>query len=571
MARIYPTDIPSTIPSSEQRVLELLRDQLDNEYAILWSVNILSRGEGGRLAVGEADIVLFHRKRGLLLLEVKGGIIRCDPTTGQYWSTNVYGKEFRIKDPYSQALNRAIDLTNRIKNLKIPNCPPNSCPCPRGYAVVFPDCTIKGVQLPPNALPEVTLDCDSLDFMKTRIEKVYQHWAGRHPSRELSSDQYSTILHKALLPDFRLAVALSAELHDGQRRILRLTDEQCNALDMLDETNRALIRGPAGTGKTFLLMEKARRLAQEDKQVLILCYNRPLCEYLQAWARDTNLAADVYTFHHLCRLVIENAGIAFNPPKDEMASDFWKKDAPSLMFDVLNLYPKRWNAVLVDEAQDFDILWWVCVQGVLADEGSAFYIFYDPSQSIYDVEQGFPFSEPRFPVKTNCRNTRNICHLLEAALPDYEVKIRPDAPIGRIPRFINIGEGTNPLQVLDNLVNHLVGKESLKPQQITILSPHSQIHSLVAGRKKVGKYPLTDMEQRAPDAITFSSISRFKGLESDVVIVVDVEAADNPRYARQLHVAYSRAAQLLYVLHAPGFVPPKLSYEPNSLPSPTPS
>ncbi|MGB9587371.1 MAG: ATP-binding domain-containing protein, partial [Armatimonadota bacterium] len=91
--------------------------------------------------------------------------------------------------------------------------------------------------------------------------------------------------------------------------------------------------------------------------------------------------------------------------------------------------------------------------------------------------------------------------------------------------------------------------------------------------KKVGKYLLTDMEQRGIDAVTFFSISRFKGLEWDVVIVFDVEAADNPPYARQLHVAYSRAAQLLYVLHAPGFAALKLSYEPNSsrlLPSRSP-
>ncbi|MGB9588177.1 MAG: hypothetical protein ACPL7O_08365 [Armatimonadota bacterium] len=146
---------------------------------------------------------------------------------------------------------------------------------------------------------------------------------------------------------------------------MRLTDEQYNALGMLGETNRALMRGAAGTGKTFLLMEKPRRLAQDDKQALILRYNEPLCEYLQAWARDTNLAADVYTFHHLCRLVIENAGFTFDPLKDEMASDFWKKDGPSLMFDVLDLYPKRWNALLVDEGQYFDILRWECVQGVL--------------------------------------------------------------------------------------------------------------------------------------------------------------------------------------------------------------
>lgn len=78
------------------------------------------------------------------------------------------------------------------------------------------------------------------------------------------------------------------------------------------------------------------------------------------------------------------------------------------------------------------------------------------------------------------------------------------------------------------------------------------------------------MQDRSDDAVTFSSIWGFKGLESDVVIVIDVAGEIPGASDRRLHIAFSRAAQLLYVLHGLGYAPPKVECEPESRPSPLP-
>lgn len=386
----------------------------------------------------------------------------------------------------------------------------------------------------------------------------------------MTREEIDLILSKVLMPDFRLAYSLSSEMYDGRRRILKLTADQFNILDALEDTPRALIRGAAGTGKTFLLMEKARRLSEEGRSVLVLCYNRPLAEHLERWCADTGVNADVCTFHHLCHLVIEHAGEKFEPPTGDGAEQFWKVQAPNRMFELLDGYPKRWDAVLVDEGQDFDAAWWVCVDGALSDSESLSHIFCDPNQRIFDVAEGFPFDQPRFSLKTNCRNTRNICRLIQAVRSDYEAKVPSDAPIGRVPCFVRTDSQAQTLQQVDRLVNHLIARESIEPRQIVVLSPHSIIHSALAGRRKAGDYRLAEMSDRSDDAVTFSSISRFKGLESDVIIVIDIDGQNPEATDSRLHVALSRAAQLLYVLHSADYIPPRVQYEPDNRPSPAP-
>jgi superfamily I DNA and RNA helicase len=371
------------------------------------------------------------------------------------------------------------------------------------------------------------------------------------------------------MPEFRLAFALTAELRDGYSRILRLTDEQCGKLEIFEDVPRVLVKGAAGTGKTVVLLESARRLVARGKSVLVLCYNRPLCEHLQLRAQDEAMGVDVMTFHHLCRMVIEHAGHDFCPPKDDCAGRFWKVDAPNQMYELLNQYPKRWDAVLVDEGQDFDTNWWVCVESVLADSSSFFHIYYDPAQSIYTVESGLPFQQPEYTLKTNCRNTKNICHLLSAVIDGYDPRISTSAPVGRIPCFIQTSHERQPLQTIDRLVDNLVNKESIAPSQIVILSPHKQMHSSMCSRIRAGKSRMVDIAHFGEEAVTHCTIPRFKGLESEVVIVIDIKGNDHSCDHRQLYTAFSRAKQLLYVLHDESYQPPTFDCEPESLPCPT--
>jgi len=564
MARLYPTQIPDDAAGSEKRVLEALRDRLDDDYTVVWSVGTLSKSDTGKLEVGEADIVLLHPVRGLLVLEVKGGAIGYDASARAYRSTNQYGRDHVVKDPYDQASGRARDLVGKIEALGIGGSH-DGIACAWGYGVVFPDCRIGNVTLPPNALRDVSLDVSDLDFLDSRIEAIFRHWATGRNIRPLRDEEYRAIRERVLMPDFRLAYSLSAEMANGQRRIVQLTDEQCRILDGLDEIDRALVRGPAGTGKTFLLVEKAKRLADSGRRVLILCFNRPLSEHLAALCEDTGACGDTMTFHHMCRLVIENAGGLFKPPEHN-AGEFWRSEAPNRMYEALDSYPNRWDAVLVDEGQDFDSTWWACVEGVLADD-AAFYIFYDSAQQLYDVQSAFPFDEPTVLLKNNCRNTANICRLLQAYAPGVDIRYTCNAPQGRLPSFIRCDGPGQDLQSVDRLVNHLVAREGISPRDIVLLSPHRLAHSAFCGRKKIGQYPLLEWEERGQDGILFSSISRYKGLESDVVILVDITGDTDQE---KLYTAYSRARQLLYVFHDASYVVPEAEYLPKSQLAPMP-
>ena len=566
MARLYPTNIPEDIPDSESRVLELIAEDLDDDYSAFWSVKTVGRDDSGRMRVGEADIVLLHPRRGLLVIEAKGGGIGYDGERRQYRANDQFGGTHTIDNPYEQASGRMYDILARIRDRNLCSVPGRRFAAAHGYAVVLPDSRLKNVDLPPDAPREITLDSEDLEYFRPRIEAVYRHWRSGRECRDMTDDEFRSIRDRILMPSYQLSYSLSAELSTGSRTIVRLTDDQCAMLDVFDEISRALIRGSAGTGKTFLLMEKARRLCEQGRRVLVLCFNNPLSRHLQEMAAQTSLRADVMTFHELCRQVVESTGGEFSVPDDsEARAEYFRALLPEQAFDACDRYTKRWDAILVDEGQDFDSTWWTCIESLSSGPDSCFYIFYDSSQCVYSVQQGFPFQEPRFPIKDNCRNTKNICLLLQSVLPEAEIHIRDSAPIGRMPAFINVG--ANPLQTLDSLIDHLVTKESVAPEQIVVLSPHTHVRSLLSGRNKAGKCSLADLDNRTVDSVAFSTISRFKGLESDVVVVIDVDSGhDN----NQLYTAFSRAKQLLYVLHDDSYAVPKVKYEPGSQAAPRP-
>lgn len=112
------------------------KNQLDNNHGILWSANTLSRGRGMACCRRRGDRCVSSQV-WFVCIRSKGC---CHSMRPNYWLTSAYGKEFPITDSYRQALDQAIDISNRIKNLKLPNCPPNSYPRIWGYTVVFPAC-----------------------------------------------------------------------------------------------------------------------------------------------------------------------------------------------------------------------------------------------------------------------------------------------------------------------------------------------------------------------------------------------------------------------------------------------
>ena len=103
---------------------------------------------------------------------------------------------------------------------------------------------------------------------------------GRRPAgpadRRRTSSDLVDCLAGAAIPQQDLL----ADLAEREAACDLLTRDQADVLDMLARTSRVEIRGGAGSGKTWLAVEKARRLTAEGKRVALMCYSRGLAEFL---------------------------------------------------------------------------------------------------------------------------------------------------------------------------------------------------------------------------------------------------------------------------------------------------
>jgi superfamily I DNA and RNA helicase len=186
----------------------------------------------------------------------------------------------------------------------------------------------------------------------------------------------------AIAPDFRLIPLLSHQINEHELVLVRLTQEQLDIVDGLDAIARVAVQGPAGTGKTLVAAARASRLAVRGAKVLMLCYNVLLAEHIARSAR----VFSVYTFHSFCRHLCAKAGVPFAVPEsDDDKRRFFDEDCAQLLERVLPLVPEeRFDAVIVDEGQDFRPAWWPVVQRLLRDpERGHLWVFWDPHQNIF--------------------------------------------------------------------------------------------------------------------------------------------------------------------------------------------
>ena len=77
-----------------------------------------------------------------------------------------------------------------------------------------------------------------------------------------------------LRPKFEVATTAGDRRRDRGTQLLAFIDEQYAALDAMQDNQAALFTGPAGSGKTLLAMEAARRETAQGRTGRLLCFNR---------------------------------------------------------------------------------------------------------------------------------------------------------------------------------------------------------------------------------------------------------------------------------------------------------
>jgi len=494
-----------------------MQKQLDEKWTVFHSYPWLRRNSG-RLQEGETDFILLHPK-GLLVLEVKGGRISYNPDTRE-WRQNHHG----MKDPFVQASQGMHNVVAQMGGTDFV----------RGYAAAFPDCRFVG-SLPPGVVRNALLDADDLMALDNRLHALLAEWgAGRTPASRAEYER----LRKALLPHCQLIPDLRHGVRDEERVLHTLTELQLDTLNGLFTMDRLLVKGVAGSGKTLLAIRRAMDLAQQGIRTLFLCYNKNLAQDLRVTHNRENL--DVFTFHELCHRICNLAGVPFEVGS---SADWWEVTPAELLLEALEVRPDlRYDAMLVDEGQDFRSTWWIAALSALSSDACHCYIFYDPEQNLYKTEMDLP-NFPLIALRQNCRNTRKIARSCRLLQPNSEAW-RSQAPEGRDPVVDVVGDPTKAVRRVREHLQELIS--SLPPHSVAVLSPYSRSRSVCAELENL----TTDFTSwRRGEAPLFSTIRGFKGLEAPAVLLVDVPEFDEKAASRaDVYVALTRARNELRIV-----------------------
>nr|MDQ3328531.1 NERD domain-containing protein/DEAD/DEAH box helicase [Chloroflexota bacterium] len=338
MAEMYPERLPEGVSSeAERKLFTELAAQLPDDVAVLHSVQWLERTPGRYDLDGEIDFLIIDRDRGILVLEVKGGAISRDPSMGGWASVNRHGKIFRIKDPFQQAVRSKHTLKRLLDDS--PRTQPFAARYRLQHAVAFPDVLADGVHLGLEAHASIVLDKASMNDLPGAVVRAL----GEPPSEYRINKEAFAALKDLLLPRVVLPLpGLQGDLVESQGEYVRLTKDQHRYLNLLSMQPRAKIAGPAGSGKTFLAIEKARRLAHQGQRVLFTCFNRALAD----WVREElsrslgpiEYPPLVHNYHDMAELYCKEADVPLPDPQqmtDEEKGRYYNELLPESFFAVL--------------------------------------------------------------------------------------------------------------------------------------------------------------------------------------------------------------------------------------------
>ncbi|MBR1529347.1 MAG: ATP-binding domain-containing protein [Oscillospiraceae bacterium] len=532
MAYIYPLkEELKDVPYSERIVYDLLKD-LEKDFIIFHSVQWVKKGRRWKSTWKENDFLILNPKLGALVLEIKGGdIIYQD---GVFHQINTETKEVAVlsptkkNDPFSQA----IDGVYHYRRLLDQISPDLSDRFPIEPAVWFSTCDIKEKRrsFPLQYREASGAVLGNEDFSKhgKAIHDIFDFYASQGKTA-VTEEEYAKIID-AIAQDFKLISAPGVKKGELDYAFLKLTNEQTGLLDYISEQKNATIQGVAGTGKTLIAKEAARRLGAEGRKVLFLCFNRFLFSHLQ----------HMYPYKNVTYYNIHTFISRYRPGEDTSSGEKRVAELQKIDWDFLD-----YDDIIIDEGQDFfnDEIIYFKEYMILKD--GHFWVFYDKNQLLttQEVPEWIEKSECRLLLTKNCRNTYQI------ALTSYNViDIEMDPKVMMIngdPTSISFVNG-EPVSKLARLLKQLTNAESgYEYSDIVILSLKTENNSILQNTVRIAGIPI--MHEKNNSSILFTTASKFKGLESRIVIIIDIDEScfTDENKKRLFYVACSRATQKL--------------------------
>jgi DNA polymerase III delta prime subunit len=535
----------------------LQHGQETEDWFALHSLDLASHPE--KLA-GEIDFLLMIPGKGILCIEVKG----CSRLrrAGGLW---FYGADplGDPRGPFKQASQAMHGLRRQLLDGR-----PNLGGVPFYSCVLFP--YVQFAERSPEWHSWQVIDRRAFGsrplerLLSEVLDEARAHMSGSpscgwfHPERgEPSIEQCEQVLSE-FRGDFEVYESPASRRARLESELKHYTNEQFAALDAMERNPRVAFEGPAGTGKTLLAIEAARRAASAGRRTVVVCYNRLLGHWLADELEPLKPLVRAGTLHSLM------LGIAHaEPPSDAGSGGFWAETLPGLAFDELIESAgasMSYEELIVDEAQDLlrpqylDVLDLLVDGGLRSGRWRAFGDFENQAifglpVSLQELTEERAGSAPCYSLRVNCRNTPRISCLMPLLAhmdPDYSRVLRPDDGLEPELQFWRGAAAQE-----DKLVQALtrLWSEGFRGGDIVILSPHGSAEC-AAGRVRARPWRdrLAPADEAARGKIAFCSVSSFKGREAPAVILTDVDNVRGEHASALFYVAISRALSRLVIL-----------------------
>ncbi len=543
MAKIFPERPPAIIQddplrSSELKVFTALKS-LPKSYLVFYNTHWQKHDQNYGVYEGEADFIIAHPDKGIIVLEVKGGGIQYNSELDQWYSQDRHGNNHQIKDPVEQARRNHYKLLDELE--KIPGWPDYLVNM--WHAVCFPDIRIPQGQFLRADLPrEQIIDNGDLDNIDQVVDQMFNYAFGRNKGDHAPGREGIQVVERMFANSFEFRTPLGVELEREDQKLIELTEQQFRVLSLLGNRKRAAIAGCAGSGKTMLAVRKAQQFSDLGLNVLFVCFNKDLAHYLESRLLDTT----VTNFHSLCQQAAQQIGYRINYSQDK--DKLFTETYPQILFDASDEMGRVYDALIVDEGQDFHENYWIALASLLKRDGYL-YIFFDDNQNIFQGSKDFGglITEEPFSLTENCRNTKRIHETVKLFHNNPEALLS-FAPEGRDPEVIHCSDEGSTRRNLRLVLYRLIEEEHVNNNDLIILTPRSMEKSFLNGAE-LGNFLLTNHPPTNPTQVQVTSIHRFKGLEKRVVILAEIGEHMTHNQEMLLYVGCSRARTHLIILH----------------------
>lgn len=519
--------------------------------------------EDDRYVHYEADFVVLIPQKGIVVIEVKDwpqvrlhqGRWQSRKHEHTPWKTHTHS-------PLEQA---NIALQKIMRSLTRCSCLPQSphrWPEHRHMAILtqgVPD-TEENHNLPFGSL--YLCGASRLEHLQGHIESLF---VLNQPER--MSEHRVQKITEALAPSVLFHMSLDNYLQEMDSTTANLL----NILPSLYESTGGIrVEGCAGSGKTVIACAEAARQAADlprdgQHRILMLCFNHAMAHELMQHPLlpEQREVLEVSTFHDFCiHSILKPYGfgylVNYNGSGDRLPDD--------AMQQIISLLPKipQYDAIFVDEAQDFREVWWQIIQALLKPAGKL-YIFADKHQDLYERYDQLPELATRVRLNANLRNAHQIADFSRTLLP-AEAQNMMILPLSGDGIHISAPADTpeeRAAEVSSIIAELLRSKPGIQTRDIVVLSPWRTVHPRCSLKHVPGLAlaPTDELPEQAADRrdscrapharqIFSSTVKSFKGQEAAYIIVTDVIGLGESKGfdMKELYTACTRARYGLFIV-----------------------